>query len=124
MKHVFQLVTVVLLFVQTIGFSQTESTATTPIQETNTTIETEKFKNAIGSFLLEEGNFELEIVQEKDKMYIVTEFSRDILVQKNETTLREPTRGVDLELIADNKDALKFSQNGYETFIKRVTKKD
>lgn len=124
MKHVFQLVTVVLLFVQTIGFSQTEPTTTTSTQETNTTIETEKFKDAIGSFLLEEGNFELEIVQEKDKMYIVTEFSRDILVQKNETTLREPTRGVDLELIADNKNALKFSQNGYETLIKRVTKKD
>lgn len=123
MKNVFQLVTVLLLFVQTIGLSQTEPT-TTSIQETKTTIETEKFKDAIGSFLLEEGNFELEIVQEDDKMYIVTEFSRDILVQKNETTLREPTRGVDLELIADNKNALKFSQNGYETFIKRVSKKN
>lgn len=123
MKNVFQLATVLLLFVQTIGHSQTAST-TIPIQETKTTIETEKFKDAIGSFLLEEGNFELEIVQEDDKMYIVTEFSRDILVQKNETTLREPTRGVDLELIADNKNALKFSQNGYETFIKRVTKKN
>lgn len=124
MKNLFKMTTVLFLFIQTMGWSQTETKTAAPVQETNTTVETEKFKDAIGSFLLEEAGFELEIVQEDDKMYIITEFSKDILVQKNDTTLREPTRGVDLELIADNTDALKFSQNGYETFIKRVTKKD
>lgn len=123
MKHVIQLAIVLLVGIQAIGLSQT-APATPVVQETKTAIETEKFKDAIGSFMLEEAGFELEIVQEDTKMYIVTEFSKDILVQKNETTLREPTRGVDLELIADNTNALKFTQNGYETLIKRVTKKE
>lgn len=128
MKNVFQLITVLLLTIQTLGYGQTERATTiqskpvTTLQDT--TIETEKFNDALGTFLLQEGFLELEIVQEEDKMYIVSEFSKDPLIQKNETTLREPTRGVDLELIKDNKDALKFTQNGYETIIKRVTKKD
>ena len=73
--------------------------------------------------MLEEGDFELEIVQEDNKMYIISPFSKDILIPKNETTLTELTRGVDLELIKDNKDALKFTQNGYVTTIKRVKPK-
>ncbi len=50
-------------------------------------------------------------------------FSKVILIQKNVTTLHEPTRGVDLELIKASKDALKYTQNGYETTIKRVIPK-
>lgn len=131
MKNLIQLTTTLLLVVQTIGFSQTENTepisqkelTTLITQQATTAIETEKFQDAVGSFLLEEGNFELEIVEEEDKMYIISPFSKDLLVQKNATTLREPTRGVDLELVGDNKNALKFTQNGYETVIKRVKPK-
>jgi len=122
MKNVIQLATVLFLLIHTIGYSQI--TSVTDQQETKTSIETEKFKDAIGSFIMEEANFELQIVQEDNQMYVITEFSKDILTQKNDTTLREPTRGVDLELIADNKNALKFSQNGYETLIKRIEKKN
>ena len=53
-------------------------------------------------------------------MYIISPFSKDILIASNETTLHELTRGVDLELIAGNSNDLKFTQNGYETVIKRV----
>jgi len=83
MKNLFKMTTVLFLFIQTMGWSQTETKTITSVQETNTTVETEKFKDAIGSFLLEEAGFELKIVQEDDKMYIITEFSKDILVQKN-----------------------------------------
>ncbi|GGI57480.1 hypothetical protein [Winogradskyella haliclonae] len=124
MKNVFQLVMLVLVLAQSIGFSQEATTVKIPLQDTKTIIDTEKFKDAVGSFLLEEANFELKIVQEGNKMFIVTEFSKDVLVQKNETTLREPTRGVDLELVDDNVNALKYSQNGYETLIKRVVIKN
>lgn len=70
-----------------------------------------------------EADFELEIVQDGNKMYIISPFSKDPLIQKNETTLREPIRGVDLELIEGDTSALKYTQNGYETLIKRVNKK-
>jgi hypothetical protein len=126
MKNLIQLTTVLFLFVQTFGYSQTKNSETTSKKEkTVTTVDTKNLKKFIGEYVLEEANFTLEIVQEKDKMYIVTEFSKDQLLLKNETTLHEFTRGVDLELIKDNKDALKFTQNGYETIIKRVkTKKE
>ncbi len=128
MKKLIQITTVLFLCVQTIGFSQTENTASiSNTQETmlkkentNTEINTKDFESFIGIYLLEEGGFTLEIIAENNKMYIVSPFSKDPLISKNETTLREPTRGVDLELIKDNKDALKFTQNGYETTIKRV----
>jgi len=113
---------------QTMGYGQTKDTATNSQQQeasltqqsTNTKTATKNDKYFIGTFLLEEAGFELEIVKEDGKMYIVTEFSKDILIQKNETTLHEITRGVDLALIENNKDALKFTQNGYETTIVRV----
>jgi len=131
MKNVIKITAVLFLLVQTISYSQTQNTETTnqkqdtvlKKQNEKTAIETEKFKDAIGKFLLVEGDFVLEIVQENDKMFIISPFSKDELIQKNEITLREPTRGVDLELIKGNKDALKFYQNGYETTIERVKTK-
>jgi hypothetical protein len=128
MKKLIQMTTILFLFVQTIGFSQTENTTSVSNtqdtmlkkENTNTEINTKEFKSFIGIYLLEEGDFTLEIIAEDNKMYIVSPFSKDILISKNETTLREPTRGVDLELIEDDKNALKFTQNGYETTIKRV----
>ena len=124
MKNLIQLTTVLFLLVQTTGYSQTKSTETiSKKQEVKTTISTKNLKKFIGEYLLEEANFTLEIVQEKDKMYIVTEFSKDQLILKNETTLREYTRGVDLELIKNDKNSLKFTQNGFETIITRVKTK-
>jgi len=131
MKNLIQCTTAIFLLVQTIGFSQTEDTETisrkkdTTInkQKTKTEIDTRNDEYFIGTFLLKEAGFELEIAKEDGKMYIITEFSKDILLQKNKTTLHEITRGVDLELIKDNPNALKFTQNGYETTIKRVNAK-
>lgn len=128
MKNLIQITTVLLLLVQTIGYGQTGKTVTSSkkqdtsikIQDTKAEIGMQGFENFLGEYLLEEANFILEIIQEDNKLYIVTEFSKDILIPKNDTTLHEITRGVDLELIKDTKNALKFSQNGYVTTIKRV----
>jgi len=128
MKTLIQITTVCFFLVQTIGYGQTEGSATTGTNEetvlknsnTETEIDIEKFQSFIGTYLLIEADFTLEIVSENSLMYVVSPFSKDILIQKNETTLREPTRGVDLERIVDNDNDLKFTQNGYETVIIRV----
>ncbi len=131
MKNLIKITTALFLLVQTIGYSQTKKTE--PISKKqeiiqkkknkSTKIDTKNLKKFIGTYELAEANFTLDIVQEKDKMYIITEFSKDQLLLKNETTLHEFTRGVDLQLIEGNNNALKFSQNGYETNITRVKPK-
>ena len=124
MKNLIQLATVLLLLANTIGYGQAKSTNTdSKKQESEIKIDAKKLKKFVGTYFLAEGDFNLEIVMEKDKMYIVSPFSKDLLVHKDENTLRESTRGVDLALIKDDKDALKFTQNGYETVIKRVKPK-
>lgn len=124
MKNLIKIATALILLVHTIGYSQEVRTSNiAKKQDAKTSIDTEKFKSFVGTYLLEEADFELEIVQEDTAMYIVSPFSKDLLVQKNETTLREPTRGVDLERIEADETGLKFTQNGYETVIKRVKPK-
>ena len=131
MKNLIQFTIALFLLVQTTGYSQVKNTeaiskkpdTSSENQNAKAKIDTEKFKNFIGKYLLVEADFELEIIQENDKMFIISPFFKDILIQKNETTLHEPTRGVDLESIKDDKNALKFSQNGYITTIKRVASK-
>jgi hypothetical protein len=128
MKNLIQITTVLFLLAQTIGFSQTTKTDATSSKQdtilkkevTKTESDTLQLKSFIGKYLLEEADFTLEIIEENNKMYIVSPFSKDLLILKNETTLHEPTRGVDLELIKDDKDALKFTQTGYVKTIKRV----
>jgi hypothetical protein len=125
MKNLVPIVILLFLFLQTNGYCQTEQTTPIPVKQ-DTTLKKESLKTAIdpnkfiGTYLLVEGDFELEIVAEDNKMYIISPFSKDILIASNETTLHELTRGVDLELIAGNSNDLKFTQNGYETVIKRV----
>lgn len=127
MKTLQQITLFTLLLVQTIGFSQTKSTETAETSEQNkkeiTKIDTKNLAKFIGTYNLAEANFTLDIVQEEGKMYIITEFSKDQLLLKDENTLTEFTRGVDLQLIEGNKDALKFMQNGFETIIDRVKPK-
>lgn len=124
MKNLIKITTVFLLIAQTISYGQTQNQDTISksdnVKTEISSLELEKF---IGVYLLEEANFQLEIIEEGDKMYIVTEFSKDVLVQKNKTTLSEPTRGVDLELIKGNDNGLKFSQNGYEAIIVKLKPK-
>lgn len=128
MKTLIQITTVLLLLVQTIGFSQTKNPETNSKKQdtiinkksTKTAIDTEKF---IGIYYLAEADFNLEIIQESNKMYIISPFSKDLLIPINKTTLREVTRGVNLELIKTNENALKYTQNGYETVIKKVNSK-
>jgi len=128
MKHLIQITTVLFLLAQTLTYSQTKPVepftekedTTLKKEQTKTKFDTTKLQGFIGTYFLEEADFELEIIQEDNKMYLISPFSKDILIPKNETTLTEFTRGVDLELIENNKNALKFTQNGYETVIKRV----
>jgi len=131
MKTLKQITLFGLLLVQTIGFSQTKNTEEKITKEETvqkkekdaTKVDTKNLKKFIGTYELVEANFKLDIIEEKGKMYIVTEFSKDQLLLKNETTLHEFKRGVDLELIKGNENALKFSQNGYVTTIERVKPK-
>lgn len=124
MKTLKQITVLAFLLAQTIGFSQTKEQETTQKEKKETTnVDTKNLKKFIGTYNLVEANFTLDIVQENGKMFIITEFSKDELLLKNVTTLHEFTRGVDLELIEGNENALKFSQNGYVTNIERVKPK-
>lgn len=125
MKNLIQITTALIFLIQTMGYSQTNDAATiskeqdTVLEKADTKAEMDS-KQFIGKYFLAEADLELEIVEEDNKMYLVSSFSKDILIPTNETTLRELTRGVDLELIKDDRNALKFTQNGYETTMKRV----
>ena len=124
MKNLINITTALFLFVQVISYGQSEPVKTaTEKEDTQSKIDPQQLKNFVGTYFLEEANFDLEIVQEKDKMYIISPFSKDLLIQKNATTLREPTRGVDLEIIEGDNTALRYFQNGYKTTIKRVKSK-
>jgi hypothetical protein len=128
MKNLIQLTTVLFLLIQINGYSQTKNPeAISKKQDTvlkkqdkKNEINAKELKKFVGKYFLAEGDFNLEVVMENDKMFIISPFSKDLLILKNETTLREITRGVDLELIKGDKNELKFTQNGYETTIKRV----
>ena len=128
MKALQKITLLVFVLIQTIGYSQTDNKETSIDKRTqsqvqadsSTEIDQVQLLKFVGTYFLSEGDFELEIVKEDDKMFIVSPFSKDPLVLKNKTTLYEPTRGVDLALIENNKNALKFTQNGYETIIKRT----
>lgn len=124
MKNLIQITTVLFLLVQTMSYSQTKENETTlKKNSTEIKVDTTKLKDFMGTFFLAEGDFNFEIVMENDKMYVISPFSKDILIQTNDTTLHEITRGVDFQIIKGNKDALKFTQNGYETTMKRVKPK-
>ena len=125
MKNLVQLTTVLLLLIQFNGYSQTETMTkeNDTIINVENKIDIENFKDCIGSYYLTEANITLTIIQEKDKMYLVAPGSKDLLTLKNDTTLYESIRGVDLEIIKGDKNTLKFTQNGYKTTIKRVTPK-
>ncbi len=133
MKNLIQSTLALFLLAQTAGYSQTKTVETNSDQvatslkkkstNTETETETQDTNSFLGTYFLAEADFELEIVEEDNKMYIISPFSKDILIQTNKTTVHEPTRGVDLELIAKDKNALKYTQNGYETIIKRVKSK-
>ncbi len=80
------------------------------------------FHKYIGKFLLKEANLVLEVVVEEDKMFVVSEAQnmKSELFQKNKTTLFETVAGANLEVIANNNNALTFSQNGFTTTINRI----
>jgi len=131
MKNVFQITTALFLVFQTMGYSQTNTSEpitkdqdSVSTQDVLTEFDTDEYKDFVGTYFLAEADFELEIIQEDNELFIISPFSKDKLVLKNETTLREPTRGVDLQLIENDNTALKFSQNGYVTNIKRINSTD
>ncbi len=128
MKNVIPFTTVLFLIVQSFVYGQLENADTSSNKQDvvlekqiqDSEIDTARLNDFVGTYFLAEAEFNLEILKEDDGMFIVSPFSKDILILKNETTLHELTRGVDLELIEGDKDALKFTQNGYETIIRRV----
>lgn len=131
MKYLIPFTTALFLFIQTIGFSQAENMEITSekqdiyLKESNVIadVDTRSFKSFIGKYYLAEADLELEIIQENSELYLVSQFSKDMLSQKNETTVHEATRGIDLEYIKNDNNALKYTQNGYETTIKRLYSK-
>ena len=128
MKTLKKITVLTLLLVHTIGFSQSkneqkEANSKKVELKKEVKVDAKKLKKFIGKYDLSEGNITLEIVQEKDKMYIISPWSKDLLKVKDENTLIEPTRGVYLNIIKDNKNALKYFQNGYETTIKKINSK-
>lgn len=126
MKTLQKITLFTFLLVQTVVFSQTQKNETNneknkkELNEKETKIDASKLTKFVGKYDLSEGNITLEIVQEKDKMYIISPWSKDLLKVEDENTLLEPTRGVYLKSIKDNENALNYFQNGYETTIKRI----
>lgn len=128
MKTLQKLVTLALFLVYITAFSQTKETSTNlkkanVVKKHQTKIDTKKLKKFVGKYDLSEGNITLEIVQEQEKMYIISPWSKDPLKVKDENTLIEPTRDVYLSIIKEDTKALKYFQNGFETTIKRITSK-
>lgn len=93
------------------------------IEISSTDIDLELFEDFLGQYTLKEANIILEIKKEGHKLYLVGPDTKEILVQKDETTLYELGHGVALEKVEGNKNTLKFTQNGYETKITRVEAK-
>ncbi|MEL6811119.1 MAG: hypothetical protein AAFP76_07280 [Bacteroidota bacterium] len=123
MKTLQHFIVWIALLACSAALSQSETSETSSNPDTKTEISDENLALFVGTYFLAEGDFELKIVREEnDAMFIVSPFSKDPLTVKNETTLHEPTRGVDLELIENDSTALIFTQNGYLTKIKRVSK--
>jgi len=88
-------------------------------------LDVSQFRDFIGTYHLEEAKLVLEIIEEDNKLYLLAEAQgvKSELIQKNVTTLFDTTVGATLERLEDSDDGLKFSQNGYETIIKRTTTK-
>ena len=87
MKTLFKITTILFLCIQSIGFSQTKDLETTSEkQEVTTQITDADLEKFIGKFLLVKGDFELEIVREENKVFIISPFSKDVLTTKNKTT--------------------------------------
>ena len=88
-------------------------------------IDIETFRDFIGTYYLEEAKLVLEIIEEGNKLYLLAEAQgvKSELIQKNKSTLFDTTVGATLERLEDSDAGLKFSQNGFETLIKRRGKK-
>ena len=110
MKHLFSITAVLILSLSNVVFAQTSKNNVTSKTEKiasvtkkeNKKVDFKKLKKFVGKYNLEEANITLEIVQEKNKMYIVSPWGKDPLDIKNENTLFEPSRGVYLKTIKDN----------------------
>lgn len=128
MKHVVKILTAMILLIQSMAFSQTSALVTaskgneaiTKVESTEKEIATNSYKAFLGSYYLAEAGIALTIIEEKGTYYLTSPDSKDVLFPTNETTLTEIKRGVKLELIEGDSNGLKFTQNGYETVIKRV----
>ena len=128
MKHVVKISIAMILLIQSMAFSQTSEPVTaskandaiTNVESTEKEIVTNSYKAFLGSYYLSEASITLTIIEEKGNYYLTSPGSKDVLFPTNETTLTEIKRGVNLELIEGDSDGLKFTQNGYETVIKRV----
>lgn len=97
-----------------------------PMIESFGSIDIEKFKGYVGTYILEEFNLTLKIVRKQSKMYLVVDAQniKSELAQKNEISLYDTTLGVVLTKIDENNNSLSFSQNGYKTTITKATEKN
>jgi CubicO group peptidase (beta-lactamase class C family) len=84
------------------------------------------FKKYIGTYLLKEANLVLKLVQEENKLYLVVDAQgiKSKIMQKDESTLYDTTVGATLSIIKGDDTHLRFNQNGFETTLARLPKKD
>ncbi len=86
-------------------------------------ISAKNMKRFEGEYLLKEANMTFKIIKENNQLFLSVEVQgiKSLLIQKNKTTLVDSTVGASIEYIEGNDNVLKFSQNGYETKLHRIT---
>lgn len=82
----------------------------------------ENFKQIPGKYLLKEANLTLEIINENDKFFLVSEAQgvKSELSQKNDTTLYDTVVGATLTKIEGDTNSLIFNQSGFTTTIIKI----
>ena len=93
------------------------------INETFGVISAENMKRFVGKYLLKEANMTFEIIEEDNQLFLSVEAQgiKSLLTQKNETTLIDSTVGASIEYLEGEENSLKFSQNGHELKLHRIT---
>ncbi|MCH2230358.1 MAG: beta-lactamase family protein [Crocinitomicaceae bacterium] len=89
----------------------------------NNSFDLDKFKHLVGSYELKQNGMLFEFSIEDNRLYLTVP-SQGIkceMNQKNSTTIVDTQVGANFELIEGNNEAIKFSQNGFETQLNRVS---
>lgn len=80
-------------------------------------------KRFVGKYLLKEASMTFEIIEENNQLFLSVEAQgiKSLLTQTNKTTLTDTTVGASIEYLEGEENSLKFSQNGHELKLHRIT---